>query len=185
MKTFNDEMTGMNKIPVLLTLCIFLVCVGAGQSINSEKSVVNFKIGNMGVRMVKGNFKGLSGDVSFQADKPASSAFNVCIKAATIDTDNKKRDNHLRTADFFDVEKYPSICFKSTEIKKTDKGYTANGKLTLHGVTKEIQIPFTYKEDTLTGMLTLNRLDYKIGEDTGKFMVGNEVEITITCHLKK
>lgn len=170
---------------ILLVICLGVTGLAAGQTINTEKSVVNFKIGNMGVRTVKGSFKGLTGELTFQPDKLPSSGFNVCIKTATVDTDNKKRDDHLRTADFFDAEKYPSICFKSTEVKKSDKGYTATGKLSMHGITKEIQIPFSYKDDKLTGTLTLNRLDYKVGESTGKFMVGNEVEIIIECYIKK
>lgn len=154
------------------------------QTIDSDKSVVRFSVANMGLRTVHGSFKGLSGTLKFQSDQLSTAKFEVCIKASTIDTDNQKRDNHLRSADFFDTEKYPSICFVSKEVKAGSTGYITRGWLTLHGITKDVEIPFSYKNNVLTGTLTLNRLDYKLGENTGTFMIGNEVNIEIACHLK-
>lgn len=175
--------------PLLLTYVLLItgfICAGtiSAQTIDSENSIIRFSVSNMGFRTVKGSFKGLSGTLKFQPDHLSSAKFEVCIKAAAIDTDNQKRDNHLRSADFFEVEKYPSICFVSKEVRVGNTGFVTRGSLTLHGITKEVEIPFSFKNNRLTGTLTLNRLDYNIGEDTGTFMVGNEVNIEIACYLK-
>lgn len=151
-----------------------------GQTINTEKSVVEFKIRNMGVRTVTGTFKGMEGNVNFSANNPSASEFEVCIKTATINTENKKRDEHLKGADYFDAEKYPTICFKSSQVSRTSDGYLVKGKLMLHGITKYVEFPFKYTQNVFSGSLKLNRLDYKIGGD-GTFMVGSNVELTITC----
>jgi polyisoprenoid-binding protein YceI len=154
------------------------------QTINNEKSVVNFDISNMAVNTVEGTFTGFSGNILFNPSELEQSKIDICINAASVDTGNDDRDEHLRTADFFDVEKYPEICFVSYEITKHPKGYIAKGNLKIHGVTKTVQIPLMYKDNTLFGKLTIDRFDYKIGEDTNTFMVGSEVDIVILCVLK-
>lgn len=153
------------------------------QKINAETSKVTFEIGNMAFRVVDGSFKEMSGQINFNVADLSTSTFNVCINPETVDTDNKKRDEHLKNEDFFNTAKYPTICFESTEIKKGDNGFIAIGKLTMHGVTKEVQIPFSYDQNTFTGTLNLNRLDYNVGEDTSTFMVADEVAITIICNV--
>lgn len=153
------------------------------QKINSTSSKVEFEIGNMAFRVVEGSFGEMTGKIEFNASNLSTSTFNVCINPATVNTDNEKRDTHLKNEDFFDVAKYPTICFESSRIEKTESGYVAYGKLTLHGATKDVEIPFTYADNVFKGTLNLNRLDYKLGEDTSTFMVADEVEITITCHL--
>lgn len=125
----------------------------------------------------------MEGTVIFLPNNLSQSKFEVCVDAASVDTDNKKRDAHLRKPDFFDVEKYPNICFSSSKITKNGTEYKVVGTLTLHGVSKEIEIPFSYTDNTLTGAFTLNRFDYKLGEDTGTFLVGEEVSVKVVCVL--
>ncbi|UII29586.1 YceI family protein [Fulvivirga ulvae] len=153
------------------------------QSINTDNSIVNFEISNMKINAVEGTFKGMSGTIKFDPDNLKLSDFDVCIDASTVNTGNKKRDAHLLTADFFNAEKYPKICFQSTLITRSGHGYEVKGKLTMHGVVKDVTIPFAVSGSQLTGTLKVKRLDYKIGEETGTFMVGDEVDITITCVL--
>ena len=107
--------------------------------------------------------------------------FNICIDVATINTKNKKRDAHLLDPDFFDVDTYPTVCFVSTSVTKNDTGYSTTGNMTIHGVTKEVTIPFTFTNNTFTGDIVINRFDYDLGKDYGTMRVGTEATITIIC----
>ena len=175
----------MKKNITTLLLSILAVSTTIAQTVNSEKSIVNFKIGNMKINTVEGTFSGMNGEASFNVNSPVSSAFNVCIDATTVNTNNKKRDEHLRTSDFFDTQKFSTICFKSSSISKSNGNFLVKGDLTMHGITKEVEIPFTFSNNVFMGTLSLKRLDYKIGEDTSEFMVGNDVEIEITCIINQ
>ncbi|KXX67678.1 YceI family protein [Flammeovirga sp. SJP92] len=172
---------------VILTI-IFLV-QGAmyssfGQNIDPLKSEVKFSIDNFKIKTVTGSFKGLTGEISFDEQKLGNASMNVCIPATSINTENKKRDEHLRTEDFFDVETYPLICFESKKIEKKEEGYIVTGNLTLHGITKEITIPFNYDHQVFKGETSINRIDYKVGGNS-TFTVGNEVRLSITCKLEE
>lgn len=168
--------------PLLLFVLLPFLAQVEAQSIDASSSV-NFKVGNIGISNVKGTFSGMKGSVAFNPAEFANSKFSVCVDAATVNTGNKTRDKDLRSDGFFDVEKYPTICISSTMVEKTDTGFMAKGSLTMHGVTKEVEIPFSYSNKTFTGTFTLLRQDYGVGPG-GTFMVGNEVEITIVCVTK-
>jgi len=168
----------------LLLSTIIAGCMSIGafaQNVQTEASSVNFEISNMVVNTIEGSFSGMTGTVAFNPRRLRKASINVCVDANTVDTDNAKRDGHLRTADFFDTETYPTICFVSTDISKVNGEYLAKGTLSMHGVTRNVDVPLTYEDGTLTAKLTMNRLDYKIGVETGTAMVGNEVELTIVC----
>ncbi|WP_044632914.1 YceI family protein [Neotamlana sedimentorum] len=150
------------------------------QTIQSSGSKVKFKVSNMAFNTVEGTFNDFTGMVSFSPKDLNNSFFNVCISAKSINTENEKRDKHLRKEDFFYTEKYTNICFKSSKIKKTTNGYTAFGELNIKDVTKEVSIPFTFINNTFNGSLTLNRNDYNVGPNSG-FMVGKEVDVEIIC----
>ncbi|WP_051881016.1 YceI family protein [Mangrovimonas yunxiaonensis] len=160
-------------------LALQLVC--SAQEIVSKDSKVEFKIKGGGLFNIKGTFTGMQGDFSFNPENLNQSSFDICIAPSTVDTGNKKRDAHLKDPDFFEVETYPNICFKSTRIAKTMKGYTTVGLLTMHGITKTVSIPFTFKNNTFKGQFTINRFDYNIGQDFGTLRVGEEANVTITC----
>ena len=151
------------------------------QTIITEKSTANFSIKNLAINTVKGNFGGMKGEINFDKENLSESSFDVCIDANSINTGNNKRDEHLRKEDFFDVEKYPTICFSSTNIVNTKMGYTARGNLTLHGVTKEVAIPFIIKGSTFIGNIEILRKDFGVGADYGGFTVGKTVKIEIVC----
>jgi polyisoprenoid-binding protein YceI len=172
----------------ILSALIFLVATFSvslsAQQIDLANSIVNFSIGNMKVNTVKGTFTGMKGEVHVQKDKLSSTSFNVCVDASTVNTGLEKRDHHLKTVDFFNVEKFPTICFVSTQVVKTDAGYMAKGDLTMHGVSRPVEIPFTLENNTLTGSISVSRYDYEVGKDTGTFMVSKDVDIEIICVLK-
>ncbi|OHX65719.1 YceI family protein [Flammeovirga pacifica] len=153
------------------------------QNVNSSKSKVEFEISNFRVNTVEGFFNEMTGNVIFDEDDLSSSKFDVCISTSTVNTGNEKRDDHLKNEDFFDVEKYPKICFISNEIIKDGDKFIAKGKLMAHGVTKNTNIYFIKNSDSLSGEMKINRLDFDIGKDTGTFTVGDEVNIKIFCFL--
>ena len=175
---------------------------GFGMGMNEYKadtahSSISFKISHMMVSKVRGHFNDFSVTIKEDPDDITKSSASVMIKAASIDTADKKRDDHLRSPDFFDVGKYPEITFKSKKIEKKGNGYAATGTLTMHGVSKEVTIFFE-----ITGKLKdpwgntrmgveantkLDRKDYGIKWnktlDQGGLMVGNEVNIEILLEL--
>ncbi|MEL7148857.1 MAG: YceI family protein, partial [Bacteroidota bacterium] len=132
------------------------------QSINTDESKVSFEVSNMRFNTVEGTFSGMTGTIQFDPTDLSTASMDVCVDASSVDTDNKKRDEHLRKDDFFDVEKYPTICFKSSSVTKTSSGYEVRGMLTMHGISKEVSIPFTFTEDTMSGNLSIERTDYKV-----------------------
>ncbi len=143
------------------------------------------------VSKVPGQFKELEGSFTFNPKKPKASTGTFTIQAASIDTGNEKRDGHLRSADFFDVEKYPTLTLKNVKlkpVKKEKNKYTLKSDLTIHGVTK----PVTFEVEHLgtmgdkigfTASATINRKDYGVAWnkvlEAGSLLIGNNVKITI------
>jgi polyisoprenoid-binding protein YceI len=172
--------------PILRILAVIIISHPAySQTINMTKSKVTFEIGNFGFNTVEGSFEKMSGDIIFDLLDLANSKFDVCVEASTINTKSKKRDNHLKNEDFFDTDKYPKICFLSESISKKEEKYLAQGKLSLHGVTKTVEIPFVFSASTFTGTLIINRYEFNLGSTTSKFMVSEETEIKIICVLNQ
>ena len=106
-------------------------------------SIVEFSIG-FAFSRVKGRFTNAKGTILYDEAHPANSSVTMMIEANTIDTGWPHRDEHLRTDDFFDVEKYPTIVFQSDRLTPNGDGWVAGGRLTMHGVTKSIAIPFRF-----------------------------------------
>lgn len=105
----------MKTIHLIITL-LFTITIANAQTINSKKSIVKFSIRNMKLNTVNGTFTGMKGNVVFDENNLENSSFDVSIPTETVNTENKKRDAHLKNADFFYVEKYPEIQFVSTTI---------------------------------------------------------------------
>jgi polyisoprenoid-binding protein YceI len=173
---------GIMLMAFLLTTILFK---SEAQNIDATSSHVNFSISNLKFKTVSGNFTGMKGQVNFYPENLQESSISACIETSSVNTGNKKRDKHLNNADYFDSEKYPQICFSSKRITQTNENeFVVVGELEMHGVRKEVEIPFSYCKQTLTGSFTVNRLDFGIG-GKGTFMVGNEVKLDITCKLKQ
>jgi len=174
----------MKYIKLVLSFLFMFVIILDAQTFDTEKSIVNFSIRNMKVNTVKGTFTGMQGEINFDVDNLENSGFNVYIDPATVSTDNKKRDDHLRNEDFFHVEKYPKILYVSSSVNKIENGYHTKGNLTMHGITKEVEGDFNFNGEKFWGNVKVNRLDYKVGEGTNTFMVGDEVSLEIICYVK-
>ncbi len=139
---------------------------------------------------VDGEFGRFSVNIDGDASKPETVKVEANIDAASLNTNNAKRDNHLKSPDFFDVAKYPMIRFASTRVKMQGSQLVVTGNLTMHGVSKTVSIPFKVAKgkngagvDTTTykGKLTIDRNDYGIGTDSiaAKISLEDEVEVKL------
>jgi polyisoprenoid-binding protein YceI len=161
-------------------------------------TVVGFRIRHW-LTHVDGRFRDFDGHIWLDRAKPENSRVELTIPAASIDTSYENRDRHLRSADFFDVEKYPTITFKSSKVvPKGSDLYEVTGDFTLHGVTKTVTIPVrhtgflnTGKEEKAGFELTfpINRKDYGIAwnrtTDNGGVMLGDDVDINVQVEANK
>jgi len=169
----------MKKTGLIVSLAFMAFGLGNAQTIDSGKSSVNFSIENMKIRTVTGTFTGMKGEIRFDETDLANSNFMVTIETASINTENKKRDDHLRNEDFFHVEEYPLISFESSSILRTSSGFLTSGMLNMHGISREVEIPFTYSTNQFVGILEVNRFDYKIGEGTNTTSVDETARLEI------
>jgi polyisoprenoid-binding protein YceI len=148
----------------------------------------------MVVSTVRGSFGVFEGTISVDSEDLAKSSVEVKIDAASIDTANEQRDNHLRSADFFDVENHPEITFKSGSIKQVGDGFVAVGNLTIRGNTRLVELPFTVKGpiddpwgNRRIGVqiepITIDRKEFGLmwskALETGGLVVGDEVTIEL------
>jgi polyisoprenoid-binding protein YceI len=114
-----------------------------------------------------GTFTKFGGTISFDPEAPSTGVFDVWVDANSISTGNGMKNKHARSDEWLDAAKYPKIAFKSSAVTKMEKGYEITGILDLHGVRKEIKIPFTFENNTFAGTFVVNRTDYNIGKTKG------------------
>jgi len=168
--------------------------------IDKVHSLAGFKIRHL-FSKTAGRFTDFGGTLHFDAAKPEDSRIEITIQAASIDTDNENRDNHLRTADFFDVEKYPTITFMSTKIEPTGEKdrFKVTGDFTMLGVTKPVTIsvellgfaefPGMGHRGGFSASTTINRKDFGMQWnkvfDAGGTILGEEVEIDFPIEVMR
>ncbi|MEW6470030.1 MAG: YceI family protein [Bacteroidota bacterium] len=165
-------------------------------TMDKAHSKLRFTISHLTVSEVDGWFRDFDIKLNSSKDDFSDAVVEATINVNSIDTDNEQRDKHLLSADFFDAAKYPTITFKSKGLKKTeDKKYILSGDLTMHGVTKPIEVavagmtithPQTKK--TVAGfkaVTKVKRSDFGIGESFGNATVGDEVTITANLEFIK
>lgn len=145
-----------------------------------SKSEVKFTIKNFGLN-TSGTLSGLNGTIAFDSTRLSSSSFNISVDVKTINTGIDMRDNHLKKEEYFNVEKYPAINFRSTFIQALNNGYTVTGQLTIKGISKNVSFPFkAVKQDNgllFTGSFSINRKDFGIGGSSA--VMGNNVDISL------
>ena len=158
-------------------------------NLDPEHSTIEFRVAHMLVSKTTGHFTEYQGFIDMDAEAETVKAIEATIKTASVNTNHAKRDAHLRNADFFDVEKYPTMTYQMKQYQKTGEGYQAVGELTLHGVTKEITLTGNFNGVTkdpwgnlragFTAEGKLNRKDFGMvwskTLDSGGFVVGDEV----------
>lgn len=191
----------MRKFLTVAALALLTALPAAADTFTVDKnhSDATFKIRHM-VSNVTGRFDNFSGTIDLNKADMEKSSVAFDIDATSINTGNADRDKHLRSADFFDVEKFPNITFQSTKIKKTGENtFDVTGNFTMHGVAKEITLPVTFlgetkgpRGGTVAGFETSTKLDRKAygivwnrALDAGGAILGDEVTITINLETNK
>ncbi len=157
-------------------------------AVDPMHSGVNFKISHLGLSWIHGRFDNYSGSFTLDGADPGKSSFTLTIKTESIDTNNSKRDDHLRSPDFFNAKQFPAITFKSTAVKPAKDGYEVTGDLTLHGVTKPVtftllggrkaEFPKGVQRTGFSTELVLKRSEFgmtKFGE-----MLGDDVHVAVS-----
>jgi len=193
----------MSKL-ITTTAALMMAVLTFAQTSNwgfdKSHSNVRFAVSHMVISEVEGNFGEFDGKVASSRDDFSDAIIEFTIQVTSIDTDDESRDDHLRNADFFDVEKFPTMKFESTSIKKvSDSKLEVTGNFTMHGVTKEITLDAKYGGtiidpwgNTKAGIKVTGSIDrtnwgllYNSKMDTGGLLIGNEVDIVCNFELIK
>ena len=161
--------------------------------IDAVHSDVSFTVRHMMVSKVRGHFTEFAGTI-VTGEQPLDSSVTATIQLASIDTRNEQRDNHIRSADFFEVEKYPTMTYRSTSLAANDDGtWTVDGELSLHGVTKSVPLtlelngftadPYGGQRAGFSAAAEINRRDFGVDismpMDGGGVVVGDKISITL------
>ena len=189
----------MKKFNAFLALVLFsgVTFAQTTWTIDKNHSKIGFNVTHMAVSEVEGKFNDFDGSIVSKADDFNGAQVQFTAKTASVDTDNEKRDGHLKSPDFFEADKFPEIKFIGTLVKDGGK-YQLKGDLTMHGVTKQVAFDVTYggsinhPKGTKAGFkLTgkLNRKDYGLKWDnkvpTGEMVVSDDVELVVKVELDK
>ena len=165
---------------------------------DAAHSQIEFTARHMMVSTVRGRFKKFSGDLDIDEQNPAASSVDITIDVASVDTNQEARDNHLRSPDFFDAAKFPTLTYKSTKVEpKGENTYHVTGDLTIRGVTKSHTLEIT-REGPITDMQGKQRmafsmttkisrkefgLEWNVALESGGWLVSDEVKIFIEAEV--
>jgi polyisoprenoid-binding protein YceI len=175
---------------------------GESGAYNFDKahSFIGFKVKHMGLIEVPGFFRDFTGEVKFDSKDVSKSTVNFKAMMTSVDTGVAGRDKHLRSADFFEVEKFPEMTFASTKVEKKGKGWVVTGDLTMKGVTKSVAIPFEISgwlpasersgpKMGITGETTINRRDFGVNYGnalpSGIAAISDEVKVVLQIEAGK
>ena len=189
--------TLVSAVTVALALPALALAEPVTYKVDADHSGVNFSVRHF-VSNSPGRFKDFTGTIVHDKDNPAASKVEFTVQTASIDTANEDRDKHLRSADFFDVEKFPTMTFTSTGVKAVDKDtLEVTGDLTIHGVTKRVTVPVEFLGTAKTPngekagfetAFTVNRKDHGIiwnrVMDAGPIL-GEDVKVTISVEADR
>jgi polyisoprenoid-binding protein YceI len=197
-------MKRLKLLTVILALLVFSTPSFADVStwkIDTDHTSAQFKVQHMVITSVRGEFPDVQGTVLVDEKDLTRSSVDAVIAAASISTNHTKRDNHLKSADFFDVEKFPTLAFKSKKVtREGEDRLRVLGDLTIRGVTKEVELLVKGPTQTIkdpwgnirmgaSASTELNRKDFGLTWnkflETGGLVVGDEVEISIDVELIK
>ena len=191
-----------NAVSILTMLLLAFAGLAKAETWNIDlpHSSVGFSVRHMVVTKTHGKFNDFTGLINFDGKNPEKGSVELTVQIASIDTDNKKRDDHLRSADFFDVEKFPTMTFKSKKVIKGEGNkFKLIGDLTIKGITKEITFdcefngivsdPMGNTRAGFSAHAKINRQDFKItwskSLDAGGLVVGNQVTINLEIEVIK
>jgi polyisoprenoid-binding protein YceI len=172
-----------------------LIVVGLGRTataddyvIDAAHSGVTFQISHLGLSWIHGRFDDFSGSFTIDSSDPTKSSFTLDIKPDSVDTNNSKRDEHLKSPDFFNVKQFPALKFTSTAVKPIEGGYEVTGDLTLHGETKPVtfslkggrsaEFPKGVQRTGYSTQLVIKRTDFGVGKPMP--VLGDDVYVAIS-----
>ncbi|MEE9442592.1 MAG: YceI family protein [candidate division Zixibacteria bacterium] len=190
-----------------IIICFSILCLAVGTIANAQTwsfdnahSTIGFSVKHLVISKTTGQFHDYSGKVEFDGSNIENGSVEVTTRIASIDTENEDRDKHLKSPDFFDVDKFPVMSFKSKKISPVNDGrFTMTGDLTIKNVTKEVTFdcefngtiddPWGNKRAGFTAETTINRQDFNVKFDNklqdGSLVVGNDVKISMEIELIK
>jgi polyisoprenoid-binding protein YceI len=187
-------------LSILLLAAIAPLALASTWNLDPAHTSIAFKVQHMMISKVPGSFQKFEGSVNYDEKNLTNSAINVSIEAASINTGVEARDNHLRSADFFDVQKFPRIAFVSRKIVASGGNYQIIGDLTMHGVTKEVTLdmetptppiidPMGNTRMAASATTSIKRSDYGLvwnkALEAGGVLVGDVVWISLEVELVK
>ncbi len=186
----------MKKVFLALSIVAASLTANAQWTVDAVHSSVRFSIEHMLVSEAEGSFKKFDGTVTSSKDDFSDLNTTFTIQAGSVFTDNEKRDEHVKSADFFDVAKYPTITFTSSSFKKVaEKKYELTGKLDFHGVSKEVKWevkasgivkdPYGNNRAGFKATTKIKRGDFNLATSTPAAVLGEEVEITVNLEILK
>lgn len=184
---------GISAVAQQATKVTFVPIPSGEYTMDPAHSVIGFAIRHFEISLVRGRFKDFKGTITYDASDVTKSSVQFTAKIESIDTGVEARNNHLKTADFFDAAKFPEMTFKSTRVERNGDSYVLHGDFTLKGVTKPVSLPFTLtgaikdgQGNTRFGVAAQTKIDRRdYGITWGKAManggldVGNEVTVDL------
>jgi polyisoprenoid-binding protein YceI len=181
-------------LAILVAACGSAARAADAYTVDPVHSSISFKISHVGISFIHGRFNDFSGTFTIDKDDPSKSSFALSVKVESVDTNNQKRDEHLRNADYFNAKQFPAMTFQSTSVKVVKGGYEATGDLTLHGVKKPVTLTLEGGDKTVEfpkGMqrigfvtnLVIKRSDYDM--KTSLDALGDDVHIDIGVEAAK
>lgn len=187
------------KLSVLVNAIFLLFTLAAAAQdswkIDPQHSAAQFSVKHLGISTVRGAFTKVSGTLLYDPNNPGRSSIHTTIEAASVDTRVDMRDNDLRSANYLDVQKYPTITFQSKKIEAAGEGkLKVTGDLTMHGVTKEVVLdvdgpsaemkdPWGNQRIGASAATKINRMDFGVAGAPG--IVGDDINITIDIEMTK
>ncbi len=176
-----------------------LSTIAAEWTIDKPHTSVNFSVKHLVITTVNGKFTDFDGTINFDGENLKDASVEMTVQTASVDTDNERRDKHLKSADFFDVENFPTMTFKSTKVIPGEgNDFKLVGDLTIRGVTKEVIFDCQFYGTAQMGNTTkagfsatteINRQDYGVNWsktlDNGGLVAGNEVTIRLDVEANK
>ncbi len=181
-------------LATILVACGSLARAADTYTVDPVHSSISFMISHVGISNIHGRFNDFSGKITIDPADPAKSTFALSIPIESIDTNNVKRDEHLRAPDYFNAKQFPTMKFQSTKVVPVDGGYEVTGDLELHGVTKPVtftlkggdkvvEFPKGTKRIGLVSTFSIRRSDY--GVNTEPKNLGDEIPIFIGIEASK
>ena len=186
-------------LAVLVSIALPVLAEVETFNFDKAHTLIGFRVRHV-LTKVEGRFKGFDGTIWLDRQSPAASKVELTIQATTIDTGVENRDNDLRSANYFDVAKYPTITFKSSKVTPAGKDkFTVEGSLTMHGVAKQVSLPVEFlgfgkdpwgnDKAGFAVETVLNRKDYGLNWnkalDQGGFLLGDDVKVVISLEAAK